>query len=502
MDGGEGKERGADLLFLPLIEDARTQTTNGKKKKKKLFPSTHPQACNRQNLFCVPLYDSLGENAVQFILDHSTATAVFAAADKLAPLAAAVKAGGLAPSLKAVVVWGDVAEADADAARAAGLAVTPWAEFLSQGQAKPAPASPPSPADLCTIMYTSGTTGDPKGVEISHGAVVATVAGQEAFLASIADGPRSFSLGVDDVMLSYLPLAHIFDRVAEELMLNVGGRVGYFQGDVKHLVDDIGALRPTLFLGVPRVFDRIYSGATAKIAEAGGLKALLFHWGFRRKLWALRAGIELSRAAPFFDKLVFSKLKQRLGGRVRLIVSGGAPLARHVEDFLSVCMCSPVVQGYGLTETCAASFVAVPGESWFVAEGGEREREFFFFFFGSTEKQKLTLVFLFLPKKQKYSYPGDHEGVGTVGPPLPSVGLRLEAVPEMGCDPFADPPRGEVCISGPTVFSGYYRDPEKTAEVLEEDGLFHTGDIGELTPQGMLKIVDRKKNIFKLSQGE
>lgn len=219
----------------------------------------------------------------------------------------------------------------------------------------------------------------------------------------------------------------------------------------------------------------------------------------------------MSRAAPFFDKLVFSKLKQRLGGRVRLIVSGGAPLARHVEDFLSVCMCSPVVQGYGLTETCAASFVAVPGE--------QRE-EFFetsnFFLLLPTrcdEKKKkvkfkqLTsflalFLFPFLFSSPLPLPPGDHEGVGTVGPPLPSVGLRLEAVPEMGCDPFADPPRGEVCISGPTVFTGYYRDAEKTAEVLESDGLFHTGDIGELTPQGMLRIVDRKKNIFKLSQGE
>ena len=360
--------------------------------------------------------------------------------------------GGLAPSLKAVVVWGDIAEEVADAARAAGLTVTPWAEFLSQGQAEPAPASPPSPSDLCTLMYTSGTTGDPKGVEISHSAVVATVAGMKAFLASIADGPRSFSLGVDDVMLSYLPLAHIFDRVAEELMLNVGGRVGYFQGDlppppffsplfscpslspfltfslypfpstlfslslslspslspsaqkkktegdVKHLVDDIGALRPTLFLGVPRVFDRIYSGATAKIAEAGGIKALLFHWGFRRKLWALRNGIELSRAAPFFDKLVFSKLKQRLGGRVRLIVSGGAPLARHVEDFLSVCMCSPVVQGYGLTETCAASFVAVPGENCFFFFPFVFF-PFFFFFFFFLRVGVVGRVFLFSPSR-------------------------------------------------------------------------------------------------------
>ena len=119
-------------------------------------------------------------------------------------------------------------------------------------------------------------------------------------------------------------------------------------------------------------------------------------------------------------------------------------------------MCAPVVQGYGLTETCAASFIAVPGQA---------------------------------------------ASAGTVGPPLPSVGLRLEAVPDMGCDPGADPPKGEVCIVGPTLFSGYYKDKEKTDEVLDADGVFHTGDIGELTPEGLLRIVDRKKNIFKLSQG-
>ena len=240
--------------------------------------------------------------------------------------------------------------------------------------------------------------------------------------------------------------------------------LSFTSGDVRHLVDDIGALRPTLFMGVPRVFDRIYAGATSKIKEAGGIKEFLFNWGFSRKLYALQHGVPHAQAAPLFDRLVFSKIKQRLGGRVRLICSGGAPLARHVEDFLNVTMCAPVVQGYGLTETCAASFIAVPGES---------------------------------------------TNAGTVGPPLPSVGLRLEAVPEMGCDPSANPPRGEVCIVGATLFSGYYKDAEKTAEVWEAgaDGsphsaLFHTGDIGEVTPEGLLKIVDRKKNIFKLSQGE
>jgi long-chain acyl-CoA synthetase len=435
-------------------------------------------------MYCVPLYDSLGDNAVEFILAHSGAAAVFVGGDKLGLLAAAATLGGLAGALKTVVAWGEPSAKDLAAAKEAGLAVATWAAFRARGAANPAPPSPPAPADLCTIMYTSGTTGDPKGVEMSHAAVVATVAGLERFLET-----SRFGLGPDDAMLSYLPLAHIFDRVAEELFLNVGGRIGYFQGqgggrgerewrwkggarararqpppsrlaappgDVRHLVDDISALRPTLFLGVPRVFDRVYAGATAKIKAKGGIAEFLFNWGFARKLYALRAGVPHNRAAPIFDRLVFSKLKAALGGRVRLICSGGAPLARHVEDFLAVAMCAPVVQGYGLTETCAASFIAVPGQA---------------------------------------------ASAGTVGPPLPSVGLRLEAVPDMGCDPGADPPKGEVCIVGPTLFSGYYKDKEKTDEVLDADGVFHTGDIGELTPEGLLRIVDRKKNIFKLSQG-
>jgi len=246
-------------------------------------------------------------------------------------------------------------------------------------------------------------------------------------------------------------------RTAEELMLHLGASIGYWRGDIKGLVDDIGALRPTLFCGVPRVFDRIYNGVIAKVDGGSGLKKALFHWGYKRKLHALDAGHAYDKAAPFFDKLVFSKIKERLGGRVRLLVSGGAPLARHVEDFLRVTMCCRVVQGYGLTETCAASFIAVPDVA---------------------------------------------EHAGTVGPPQPVLSMRLEAVPEMNYDPMAVPPRGEVCVKGPAVFTGYYKADDKTTEVLESDGWFHTGDIGELTPTGALRIIDRKKNIFKLSQGE
>ncbi|MCH89345.1 long chain acyl-CoA synthetase 4-like, partial [Trifolium medium] len=156
------------------------------------------------------------------------------------------------------------------------------------------------------------------------------------------------------------------------------------------------------------------------------------------------------------DKVVFSKVKDALGGNVRIVLSGAAPLSKHVESFLRVVTCSHILQGYGLTETCAGSFVAIPNE--------------------------INML-------------------GTVGPPLPYVDACLESVPEMGYDALATTPRGEICIKGSTVFSGYHKREDLTKEVMI-DGWFHTGDIGEWQPNGSMKIIDRKKNIFKLSQGE
>jgi long-chain acyl-CoA synthetase len=407
------------------------------------------QACNRMNLYCIPLYDTLGENAIEYIVKHSEASVLFAHGDKLDMLCKAL------PDLEVhtVIYWGKGKDELIDEVKKIGPAVYSFDEFLAHGKANPCDARPPSPEDLCTIMYTSGTTGDPKGVELTHAAVMATVASLSLFLKTYGG---EFDLQ-EEVFISYLPLAHIFDRATEELVIYQGGAIGYWRGDIKGLVDDIGALKPTLFAGVPRVFDRIYAGVLEKIEAGSFLKKALFNWGFSRKLHALDAGHKFDEAAPFFDKLVFSKVKERLGGRVRLIVSGGAPLARHVEDFLRVCMCCRVVQGYGLTETCAASAICIP----------------------DTPSQ-----------------------VGTVGPPQPCISVRLEAVPEMECDPMAKPPKGELCIKGPSVFTGYYKEDKKTEDVLDADGWFHTGDVAEITPEGAIKIVDRKKSIFKLAQGE
>ncbi|XVF12978.1 hypothetical protein REPUB_Repub08aG0166900 [Reevesia pubescens] len=175
-----------------------------------------------------------------------------------------------------------------------------------------------------------------------------------------------------------------------------------------------------------------------------------------RKFFNMRKGEKHEDASPICDKVVFSKVQQGLGGNVRLILSGAAPLSAHVEEFLRVVACCHVLQGYGLTESCAGTFVSLPNE--------------------------LSML-------------------GTVGPPVPNVDIRLESVPEMGYDALASEPRGEICIKGNTLFSGYYKREDLTNEVMI-DGWFHTGDIGEWQPNGSMKIIDRKKNIFKLSQGE
>eukprot|EP00191_Tetraselmis_sp_GSL018_P008721 CAMPEP_0177602204 /NCGR_PEP_ID=MMETSP0419_2-20121207/14728_1 /TAXON_ID=582737 /ORGANISM="Tetraselmis sp., Strain GSL018" /LENGTH=629 /DNA_ID=CAMNT_0019095641 /DNA_START=249 /DNA_END=2135 /DNA_ORIENTATION=+ len=407
------------------------------------------QACNRMNYKCVPLYDTLGEETVEFILGHAEASAVFCEAGKLPMLSKALPS--VKQNVQLVCYWGSAKDEAVKAVSDIGVTLKSFDELLAEGETAVVPPAESTLDDLCTIMYTSGTTGEPKGVMISNRNLLAEIAAAKGFLAN-ALGEAATE---NEVYLSYLPLAHIFDRAIEELMISVGGGIGYWRGDIKYLVDDIKALRPTLFCGVPRVFDRIYNGVLAKMKAAGWLKSTLFNFAFHRKLEFMRQGRPHEKASPFFDKLVFSKIKEALGGRVRLICSGAAPLSSHVEEFLKVCMMCHVVQGYGLTETMAGSCMSIPGR------------------------------------------------VGAdVGLPLPGVKVRLESVPDMNYDALADPPRGEICIGGDTVFSGYYKREEMTKEVLEPDGWFHTGDIGEITKDGVLKIIDRKKNIFKLAQGE
>ncbi|CAM8956253.1 unnamed protein product [Rhodiola kirilowii] len=407
------------------------------------------EACNAHGMYCVPLYDTLGAGAVEFIICHAEVKIVFVEEKKIPELMKALP--NTTENLKTLVSFGKISPDQKEEMEKLGLTVYAWDEFIQLGEGKQFSLPTTKKSDICTIMYTSGTTGDPKGVLISNESIVTLIAGVRRLLQSVNE-----ALTEKDVYLSYLPLAHIFDRVIEELFISHGASIGFWRGDVKLLTEDISTLKPSIFCAVPRVLDRIYGGLTQRIAAGGILKSTLFNLAYSHKMSNLKSGHKTFEASPLADKIVFNKVKQGLGGNVRLILSGAAPLASHVEAYLRVVTCAHVLQGYGLTESCAGSFVSLPNE--------------------------LGML-------------------GTVGPPVPNIDVCLESVPEMNYDALGSKPQGEICIRGNSLFSGYYKREDLTKEVLI-DGWLHTGDIGEWQPDGSMRVIDRKKNIFKLSQGE
>ncbi|BAF28460.1 probable CoA ligase CCL6 [Oryza sativa Japonica Group] len=406
------------------------------------------QACNSQGICYVPLYDTLGANAVEFIMDHAEISIAFVQESKIQSVLSVVKR--CRAHIKAIVSFGDVTSELKREAEQLGVSCFSWEEFSSMGkQNYELPKKQKD--DICTIMYTSGTTGDPKGVIITNRALIAGVMTTEHLL-KVTDKV----VAEDDSYFSYLPLAHIFDQVIGNYCISKGASIGFWQADIRYLMEDVQMMKPTVFCGVPRVYDRIYTGINQKIQSGGMIAKSLFQYAYNYKLGNLRKGLKQDEASPFFDKIVFSKIKEGLGGRIRLLLSGAAPLPRHVEEFMRVTSCSVLVQGYGLTESCSGCFTSIAN------------------------------VFSM---------------IGSVGPPVTTIEARLESIPEMGYDALSNVPRGEICLRGHTLFSGYYKRPDLTEEVFS-DGWFHTGDIGEWQPDGTMKIIDRKKNIFKLSQGE
>ncbi|KAL1561920.1 Long chain acyl-CoA synthetase 4 [Salvia divinorum] len=407
------------------------------------------QACNAYGLYCVPLYDTLGAGAVEYIICHAEISIAFVEETKIYELLKTFPSSG--KYLKTIVSFGEVAQEQRQVAGNFGSNIYSWSEFLLLGKSKKYDIPLMKKTDICTIMYTSGTTGDPKGVMISNESILSIISGVLHHLESMNE---EFSEA--DVYLSYLPLAHIFDRVIEELFISKGASIGFWHKDITKLLDDIQELKPTVLCAVPRVLDKIYTGLVEKISSANVIRQTIFHAAYAYKLHNMSKGYKHAEAAPKIDKLVFKKVREGLGGKLRLILSGAAPLSPNVETYLRVATCSHVLQGYGLTETCAGSFVARPDELSMVA---------------------------------------------TVGPPLPVVDVCLESVPDMEYNALSSTPRGEICIRGKCLFSGYYKGEDLTKEVMTDEW-FHTGDIGEWQPDGSMKIIDRKKNIFKLSQGE
>jgi len=399
--------------------------------------------CFSQGLTCVPIYDTLGDNIVQYEVNHAELPILFCEASKLKSVAGVLKA---CPTLKYVVQMNDLETTPADPKvlaafeEAEGVSLIDLKTLVDKGTTTPVEPKPAGPDDLAFIMYTSGTTGDPKGVCIKQKSI--TVG---------ASWCAGIELYATDRYLSFLPLAHIFETMVEHAILSVGGSVGFFNGNIKRLSEDILALKPTLFVGVPRVYQRFYEAAHQKISAFSNFKKNLVTWLLDTETVGVRSG-KKSWKGKILAKALGAKVH---GGCVRLMISGAAPLPVHVQEFLLAAMGAQVVQGYGMTENCANA----------------------------------TLAYL------------DDYRAGHVGPPMPTVEVKLVDVPEMNYTTAANR-SGEVCTKGLVNFVGYHKNKEETDKVLEADGWLHTGDIGRWNPDGTLSIIDRKKNIFKLAQGE
>ncbi|KAI9208720.1 uncharacterized protein BJ171DRAFT_212559 [Polychytrium aggregatum] len=422
-----------------------------------LFASTSREwmlfcnGCWTQDLTISTAYDTLGEEGLTFALNEGEVTTLFTNADLLPVMQKVIPKVSY---IKHIVYHGTPADGIINNIKSAFPHINIYSidDLIALGEKHPSQPTPPTKESTACIMYTSGSTGNPKGVELTHQNIVAGVTGAHGIGIFSKHNPK------DDVYLAFLPLAHILELVVEIFAIWVGVTIGY--GSVRTLTDssvrnckgDIRELRPTLMAGVPAVWEGIRKAVHAKLSTSSTLVRNMFYAAYELK-WKC---IELGLPTDFLDALVFNQIKAQTGGRLRLALSGGAPMARETQRFFTTCICT-MIAGYGMTET--VGLIAV----------------------------------------QDISQP---HLLGKVGPPCTSVEAKLVNVPDSKYAVTNTPPQGELWVRGANIMKGYYKQPELTAQTKTEDGWLMTGDIAEFSPEGNIVLIDRKKNLVKLSNGE
>ena len=318
-------------------------------------------ACFANSYITVPLYDTLGDDAIAFICNQTEMEIVFTSRDKLKLLKGMLSK---IPTVRFIVSFDALTAEDRAGIDEEKVKLIEYAELLKT------PAKPgfvpeaPGPEDLCSICYTSGTTGMPKGVMFPHSSLLADAS---ACLALCGYGPDGFApdqrslfeLKADDVHISYLPLAHIFERIVMTALTTVGASVGFYQGNTLKILEDVAELRPTVFVSVPRLLSKVYDKVMAGVKEKNAVKQFLFNWAYSAKRDLLHSDGTLTHW--FYDRFVFAEIREKFGGRLRAILSGSAPIAPEVMDFLRICFSCEVYEGYGSTETAAASCLVSDG---------------------------------------------------------------------------------------------------------------------------------------------
>ncbi|PFH59779.1 hypothetical protein XA68_11887 [Ophiocordyceps unilateralis] len=438
---------GAGLRKLGLTPDHKLH----------LFATTSRQwlsmshACASQSISIVTAYDTLGESGVQHSLVQTKSSTIFVDPHLLKTATNPIKNS----SVKTVIInnscmfaqGGEIQEfkqAHPD------LTVLTYEELRQLGEENMVDPKPAKPTDLFCVMYTSGSTGPPKGACITHEGLLAGVTG---LYTCVED-----CVTENEVILGYLPLAHIFEMTLENLVLYIGGTVGY--GNPRTLADssvtncagDMRELRPTVMVGVPQIWETVKKGVMSKLQASSPVLRALFWGAVNYKGFMSRNRLPM---ASLFDGLVFNKVRELTGGRLRFTMNGASGIADSTKQFLSLVI-APMLVGYGLTETCATGALGCPLE---------------------------------------YS-------LNAIGPVAASIEVKLVSIPDIGYSTDGKVPQGEIWIKGMPVMREYYDNAEETAKALTPDGWFKTGDIGEFDENGHLRVIDRVKNLVKMQGGE
>ena len=411
----------------------------------------------RDSITIVTVYDTLGDIALEYIFNQTKLSTVVVESKVLKKLLNLAKQEKTGQIKNLIVLDYEDDIPTCDELKKLGFIIYTFDEITQAGedQGRDIEFHTPGPDTISTINYTSGTTGNPKGAKVAHNSIILNT--------DVIEMLGLYLKEETDIYLSFLPLAHIMETLIMAVLVARGIRIGFYNGDAKRLMEDAQILKPTCMCGVPRIYQRVFDGAQAKLKEMSPIVRRLFNKALELKMKDYQEKGILHNI--FWDNIIFNKIKNILGGRIRFMLIGSAPMDSYILNFLRCTLSCEIVEGYGQTEDAAG----------------------------------ILLTRTYDPV------------AGHLGGPGYSAELKLVDVPELeykstDVDPETNKwrPRGELCVRGPVLFKGYLSLKDKTKEAIDDEGWLHSGDVAMILPEhgNAFKIIDRVKNIFKLQQGE